>query len=93
MPRKKQPPTATELAAEAFENLDLKGRMARQPYQTLLVAAGVGYVLGGGLFTRATGGVLFAGARLGARVATLPVVQDRILAAVQSALQPSNEDL
>lgn len=61
--------------------LDLAGRFARHPYQALLVAAGVGYVLAGGLFTRLTFNVLRVGIRMGA----LPIVQRKLLAAVISA--------
>jgi hypothetical protein len=57
------------------EMLDISGRMQRHPYQTLLMAVGVGYVLGGGLFSRLTMNVL----RVGVRVATLPIVQREVL--------------
>ena len=62
--------------------LDLSGRISRHPYQSLLIAAGVGYVLGGGLFTRFTYSVL----RAGVRVATLPIVQREILAIAAMAI-------
>jgi len=48
----------------------LTERVDRQPYVTLGVAAGVGYVLGGGLRSRLTAVVLGAAARVALAVAT-----------------------
>lgn len=53
-----------------LQSLDLPGRVYRHPYQSLFIAAGVGYVLGGGLFTKLTMRVLRTGMRIGA----LPIV-------------------
>ncbi len=55
-------------------------QVRQHPYQALLVAAGVGYILGGGLFTRLTLTALTAGVRLGA----LPVVQRQLLGVADS---------
>lgn len=70
-----------ELAGELAEAArEIKGRfdlgpMVRQhPFRTVLVAAGVGYVLGGGLFTPMTGRIL----RLGARAMLVPIVKNQI---------------
>lgn len=63
-------------------DLDLRGRMQRHPYQTLALAVGVGYVLGGGLFTRLTLNVF----RLGVRAASVPMVQRELLAAATAVL-------
>lgn len=54
----------------------------RHPYQAILLAAGVGYVLGGGLFTRLTFNALRAGFQMGAR----PLVQRQLLAAAEATL-------
>jgi hypothetical protein len=62
--------------------LTLTKRAMAHPYQTLLIAAGVGYVLGGGLFTRFTMSVLRAGVRMGA----LPLVRRALLDAAEVAL-------
>lgn len=56
-------------------------QVREHPYQALLVAAGVGYILGGGLFTRLTLTAVQTGLRMGA----LPIVQRQILGAVQAA--------
>ena len=60
----------------------LSQRAMAHPYQTLLIAAGVGYVLGGGLFTRLTMSMLRAGVRMGA----LPLVRRALLDAAEVAL-------
>jgi hypothetical protein len=64
------------------ESLDLRGRLERNPYATLAAAFGVGYVLGGGLFTPLTGRLI----RLGLRLAALPLVKDELLHMAETAL-------
>ena len=41
-------------------------QVRKHPYQALLVAAGVGYILGGGLVSRLTLSVVRTGLRMGA---------------------------
>ena len=41
--------------SEMGDALDIKGRVNRHPYGTVAAAIGIGYVLGGGLFTPLTG--------------------------------------
>lgn len=63
--------------------LDLvSGHIQRHPYQSLFIAAGVGYVLGGGLFTRLTYNAL----RVGVRVGAMPAVQRELLGLAEAAL-------
>ena len=62
--------------------LTLPQRAMAHPYQTLLIAAGVGYVLGGGVFTRLTLTMLRAGVRMGA----LPLVRRALLDVAEVAL-------
>jgi len=69
-----------------LQSLDLPGRVYRHPYQSLLIAAGVGYVLGGGLFTPLTMRVLRTGMRIGA----LPIVQRELLAVAEAALSSNS---
>ena len=64
--------------------LTMSQRAMAHPYQTLLIAAGVGYVLGGGLFTRFTMSILRAGVRMGA----LPLVRRALFDAAEFALSP-----
>ncbi len=58
-------------AAELYERLDIARQIQEHPYRTLAIAAGVGYVLGGGLFTPLTGTLV----RLGSRAMLLPMMQ------------------
>lgn len=60
-----------ETAVELYERLELKRQLREHPYRTLAAAAGVGYVLGGGLFTPLTGSLV----RVGMRAMLLPMVQ------------------
>ncbi|WP_223634556.1 hypothetical protein [Corallococcus sp. EGB] len=74
---------ARSAVADLGQALDLKGRVERNPYGTLAIAMGVGYVLGGGLFTPLTGRIL----KLGVRLAALPFVKDELLGMAESAFQ------
>lgn len=64
------------------ETLDLRGRVERNPYRTLLMAAGIGYLLGGGLFTPLTARML----RFGMKLAALPLVKDELLGMAERAI-------
>jgi hypothetical protein len=59
--------------------VDLDGRVKRHPYGTLAAAIGIGYVLGGGLFSRLTARLLGTGLRIGIRLAALPMIKDELL--------------
>jgi hypothetical protein len=65
------------------QTLDIKGRVDRHPYGMMVAALGVGYVLGGGLFTPLTARIL----RLGVRLAALPFVKDELVGMAEAALQ------
>lgn len=62
--------------------LTLFAHVRRNPYRAMLIAAGVGYVLGGGLFTRLT----FNALRVGLRMGALPLVRRELLDVAESAL-------
>jgi hypothetical protein len=62
--------------------LDLKGRVQRNPYGMVAAAVGVGYVLGGGLFTPLTARIV----RLGLRLLALPLVKDELFGIAEAAL-------
>lgn len=64
------------------DTMDLRGRVERNPYLMVAAALGVGYVLGGGLFTRTTGRLL----RLGVRLAALPMVKDELLGMAEAVM-------
>ena len=56
------------------EALDIEGRLQRNPYGMVAGAVAVGFVLGGGLFTRLTARIAGAGLRMGL-MAALPLLQ------------------
>lgn len=66
-------------ARSTFEDLgqavDLRGRVERHPYAMVAAAVGVGYVLGGGLFSSLTFRLL----GIGVRVAAIPLVKHQLL--------------
>jgi hypothetical protein len=64
------------------EFLDIKGRVDRHPYGMVALAAGIGYVLGGGLFTPMTARAV----RLGAKLAALPFVKTELMSIAESAV-------
>lgn len=74
--------TSLEFSGRGASALDLPGHMQRHPYQTLLIAAGVGYILGGGLFTRLTLNVL----RIGIRMGALPIVKRELIGVAEAAI-------
>lgn len=65
----------------------LSGHVRRHPYRAVLIAAGVGYVLGGGLFTRLSFNMI----RLGLRVGALPLLRRELFDAAESALSKHAE--
>ena len=75
-----------EEARSTFEDLgaaiDLRGRVQRHPYAMVAAALGVGYVLGGGLFSRLTFRVL----GVGVRVAAIPLVKHQLLDLAEAAV-------
>ena len=64
--------------SEMGDALDIKGRVRRHPYGTVAAAIGIGYVLGGGLFTPLTGRIVRFGVRLGMRLAVLPLIKQEM---------------
>ena len=63
------------------EAFDFRGRLQRNPYGMVAGALGIGFVLGGGLFTRLAARVLGAGLRLGL-MAALPILEKPIAQAL-----------
>lgn len=61
-------------AARFNESLDLRGRVQRNPFGMVLAAAGIGYVLGGGLFSPLTGRLV----KVGIRLALIPLVKSQL---------------
>lgn len=69
--------------ADLGQTLDLRGRVERNPYGMVAAALGVGYILGGGLFTPMTARII----RLGVRLAALPFVKDELMGMAEAAFQ------
>ncbi len=61
-------------ASKFNESLDLRGRVQRNPFGMVLAAAGIGYVLGGGLFSPLTSKML----KVGIRLALIPLVKSQL---------------
>ena len=61
--------------------VDLGGRVQRHPFAMVLGALGLGYLLGGGLFSPLTGRL----PRVGARIALIPLVKSQLSALAASA--------
>jgi hypothetical protein len=64
--------------------LDLQGRVDRHPYGTVAAAIGIGYVLGGGLFTPLTSRIVRLGVRIGLRLAVLPLLKQEVAEIMES---------
>lgn len=60
----------------------LTEKVEQSPYGMMAAALGVGYVLGGGLFTPTTMRLL----RMGAKLATIPLVRDKLLDVAEAAV-------
>ena len=62
--------------------IDLRGRVQRHPYAMVATALGVGYVLGGGLFS----GLTFRLLGIGVRAAAIPLVRNQLLGLAEAAV-------
>ncbi len=61
-------------ATNFSQAVDLRGRVQRNPVAMVCVAAGIGYVLGGGLFSPTTARLL----KIGVRLALIPFVKSQL---------------
>jgi len=61
-------------ASDFSATIDLRGRVQRNPVGMVLAAAGIGYLLGGGLFSPMTGRVV----RYGLRLALIPLLKSQL---------------
>jgi len=65
------------------EALDIEGRLQRNPYGMVAGALAIGFVMGGGLFTRLTARIAGAGLRMGL-AAAWPLLQQELFAKRES---------
>lgn len=82
VPPEVEPAPVKSQAQAAWEAIDLQGRVDRNPWGVIATAVGVGYVLGGGLFTPTTGRLI----RLGVKLAAIPPVRDALIDAAEAAV-------
>jgi hypothetical protein len=66
------------------DTLDIDNRIDRHPYGMLAAAVGVGYVLGGGIFSPLTSRIVGLGLRMGLRLAALPFLERELLGLAES---------
>lgn len=74
------------------DTLDIDRRVARHPYGTVAAAVGIGYVLGGGLFSPLTARILGLGLRIGIRLAALPIIKEELLTVLSAAASDGGGD-
>ncbi len=65
-----------------MDAVDLTARVERNPYGMIAAALGIGYVLGGGLFTPTTSRLL----RLGLKLSALPLVRGELMGLAEAAV-------
>lgn len=65
-----------------LDAVDLQGRVEKNPYGMVAAALGVGYLVGGGLFTRTTARLF----RIGIKLAAVPLVRDQLLVFAEDAI-------
>ena len=94
MKAKAEPVLAVVDAGGALrEAFDFRGRLQRNPYGMVAGALGIGFVLGGGLFTRLAARILGASLRVGL-MAALPILEKTIAQALggsKSETQKEND--
>ena len=80
-----------ETVDDIKERLDIEGRVARNPYGMMAAALGVGYVLGGGLFSPLTARLVGFGMRMGLRLAAIPFLENELRGLTESVMNGSGE--
>ena len=83
-------------SSEARERLgawtELLARETRKhPIRSVAVALGVGFVLGGGLFSRVTARLVGVGARIGLRMAIVPMMAQGLAVLAEGLRAPATE--
>ena len=63
---------------------DIVGCVERHPYGTVAAAIGIGYALGGGVFTPLTSRLLRLGFRIGVRTALFPILKAELSEVAQA---------
>jgi hypothetical protein len=84
-------PHGAAVWGELTKALDIRGRLQRNPYGMVAGALGIGFVLGGGLFTRLTARILGTSLRVGL-MASLPLLQKQIVQALSRSKSENKEE-
>jgi len=80
-----------ETVNDIKDRLDIEGRVARDPYGMIAAALGVGYVLGGGLFSPLTARLVGFGMRMGLKLAAIPFLENELRGLTESVLNGAGE--
>jgi hypothetical protein len=80
-----------ETVTDIKERLDIDGRVARNPYGMMAAALGIGYVLGGGLFSPLTARLVGFGMRMGLKLAAIPFLENELRELSESVVNGSGE--
>jgi hypothetical protein len=67
--------------------INLRGRVQQNPFLMVAAAVGLGYVLGGGLFSPLTGKLL----RIGVRAAVIPLIKQQLSGLASTAAGVAGE--
>lgn len=84
-------PHGAAVWGELTKALDIRGRLQRNPYGMVAGALGIGFVLGGGLFTRLTARILGTSLRV-SLMASLPLLQKQIVQALSRSKSENKEE-
>jgi hypothetical protein len=92
---RRSPPEAPGRVADAVPAAGplamLQGHVSRHPYATVAAAVGIGYALGGGIFTPLTSRLLRLGVRIGIRTALLPILKAELSELADAFISDDNE--
>jgi len=80
-----------DLGRALRETFDLQARVLRNPYGMVAGAVGIGFVLGGGIFTRLAAKMAGAGLRMGL-MAALPVLEKELVKAFSISKLDTNRE-
>src|SRR3954465_1204610 len=75
-----------DTVSDLKDRLDIEGRVERNPYGMMAAALGVGYVLGGGLFSPLTARLVGFGMRMGLRLAAIPFLENELRGLTESVM-------
>ncbi len=81
-----------ETVGDLKERLDIDGRVARNPYGMMAAALGVGYLLGGGLFSPLTARLFGFGMRMGLRLAAIPFLENELRGLTESVMNGESDE-